>query len=111
MKIYAGILMLLPGFAAAQDWEPLFDDVAIIEALSGRVVIYDEYTRQYFGPSGATQFITERSSDGRWAARGGQYCSTWPPSDTWTCYDFAVSGDQVRFTSADRSQSIGTFAE
>lgn len=111
MKLSVVIFALLPGIAAADGWQRLLDDTAITEALAGQVVVYDAYTRQYFGPNGATQYFTERASDGRWAARAGQYCSVWPPSDTWACYDLEINGNQVRFTSADRSQSVGAFAE
>ena len=100
---------LAPTLVFAQDWTPLRDDAAIQEALEDRTVRYDTLTFQMFGAEGDTQFITERASEGRWAARGGKYCSVWPPSEVWTCYDFAVSGNLVRFIGSDRSVSIGTY--
>ena len=109
MKNALAILALLPTPLWAQDWTQLSDDAAITAALSDRVIIFDAYTRQTFGAAGDTQFVTERLSNGRWAARGGQYCSTWPPSDIWDCYDFQVNGDRVRFISSDRSVSEGEF--
>lgn len=105
------LFSLVPVLAAAEDWVPLMVDEEIEAALSDRILRYDALTFQRFGAEGDTQFITERASDGRWAARGGQYCSVWPPSDVWTCYDFQVSGDQARFISSDRSISVGTFEE
>ncbi len=102
---------LLPTLAIAEEWTPLFEDAAIQEALADRMVRYDALTYQIFGAAGDTQYITERASEGRWAARGGQYCSVWPPSDVWTCYDFAVSGNSVRFIGSDRSVSVGTYEE
>ncbi len=104
-------LMMIPSGAIAENWIRMSNDAAVTHALSGRTVVYDAYTFQYFGPSGSTDYITERASTGRWAARAGQYCSTWPPSDTWTCYDLYVDGDRVRFVGADRSESIGTYKE
>jgi len=102
-------LLALTVPAMADVWEPVFDDGAIFTALAGRTLVYDPYTFQWFGPEGDTQFVTERASDGRWAARGGQYCSQWPPSDTWACYDVQLSGQLVKFIGADRSESVGTY--
>lgn len=100
--------LLMPVSAMAQDWVHLTDDAAITGALAGQAVTYDAYTRQAFGADGDTQYITDRFAEGRWAARGGQYCSTWPPADTWACYDFYVAGDMVRFVGSDRIASVGT---
>ena len=58
MKLSVVIFALLPGIAAADGWQRLLDDAAITEALAGQVVVYDAYTRQYFGPNGATQYFT-----------------------------------------------------
>ncbi len=109
MKTITVLMSLLPSVLWAQEWVQLSDDAAITEALAGQVIVYDAYSLQHFGAEGDTQFVTERMSDGRWAARGGQYCSTWPPSDTWDCYDFQVNGDRVRFISSDRSVSEGAY--
>ncbi len=110
MRMIALVLMCLPGVAAAQEWVRQ-DDAGIMDALGGKTLRYDAYTIQHFGKAGDTQYITERAADGRWAARGGQYCSVWPPSDTWACYDVYLSGQQVRFVGSDRSESTGTYQE
>ncbi len=106
---FVAVIAMLAGPAAAQDWIPVFDDAQITSTLAGRVVIYDAYTSQNFGANGDTRYITERVSDGRWTARGGQYCSQWPPSDRWDCYDIQLRGDQIKFVAADRAESVGTF--
>ena len=36
-------------------------------------------------------------SHGRWAVRGDQYCSVWPPSDRWECYDVTIDGENITF--------------
>lgn len=104
-------LVLVPSVVLADGWKPLSDDAAIQEALADRTVRYDALTFQIFGANGDTQYITERASSGRWAARGGQYCSVWPPSDIWTCYDFEVNGNAVRFIGSDNTVSVGTYEE
>ena len=109
LRVFAIFMLILPSFAGAEEWVRLLQDEEIRAALSDRSVQYDPLTFQYFGSDGRTTFITERASDGRWAARGGQYCSVWPPSDLWACYDFQVNGDKVRFISSDRSVSEGVY--
>lgn len=110
MRIFALVLMCLPGVASAQDWVRQ-DNAGIVAALNDRTVRYDAHTIQHFGASGDTQYITERAADGRWAARGDQYCSVWPPSDTWACFDLYLDGSQVQFIGSDRSVSTGTLLE
>lgn len=72
-------------------------------ALSGKTVagVRDGvHWRQYFDANGVTTFIQKggRSSYGEWEIRDGRYCSVWPPSSIWTCYDTRVeSDDQVTF--------------
>ncbi len=111
MRVIVSVFVLLAGQALAQDWQPLRGDTAIIDALADRTVEYDAHTFQRFGAAGDTQFVTERLSEGRWAVRGGQYCSVWPPSDIWACYDVQVSNDEVRFIGSDRSISQGQYRD
>jgi len=101
-------MMCWPGLVAA--WQPL-DGAEITAALTDRSLAYDQYTLQHFHKNGATDYITERFSSGRWSVRGDQYCSTWPPSETWTCYDVDAQGDSIRFTGADGIASVGTYTE
>lgn len=101
-------LALLPSGAAA--WERLDTDT-ITEVLNDTTVQYDAHTVQHFRSDGSTDYITERYSAGRWAARENRYCSVWPPSDLWTCYDVDVRGAQIRFISDDGSISEGTLQE
>ncbi len=102
------VMIVCAGPATA--WEAL-TGAQIEVALSGQTLVYDAHTLQHFRADGQTDYITERASTGRWAARGDQYCSTWPPSDTWTCYDVEAEGDAIRFISPDGSMSEGRFRE
>lgn len=105
-KTLIAVAITVAGAAAAQDWV-LQDDAGITAALGDKTVVYDAYTLQTFDAAGTTQFVTERAADGRWTARRGQYCSTWPPSAGWDCYDVYLSGNQVRFVGKDKSESVG----
>ena len=110
--LWLALLVLAPDSALAEEWTRL-DDTGIAAALNDRTLRYDASTIQSFSPSGATRYVTDRVSNGRWAARGGQYCSVWPPSDTWACYDVELSDDgaEVRFIASDESISQGHYIE
>ncbi len=45
--------------------------------------------RQYFHKDGETPYVDARGEKtyGKWKVRGGKYCSVWPPSEHWVCYD------------------------
>lgn len=94
------ISLLLPMSAAATDWTQLKGD-AIRAALSDRNVAYtsDDKTFQTFHNDGRTTFVEGRPSVGNWRATATQYCSQWPPSDSWTCYDLLINeaGSRIRF--------------
>ena len=42
---------------------------------------------QTFYKDRRTFYQDERPSWGLWEVRGDQYCSNWPPSPSWVCYD------------------------
>jgi hypothetical protein len=45
--------------------------------------------------------------------QGDLYCSVWPPSDRWDCYDIARSarGLDIRFTGDDGSVTVGRYVD
>ncbi len=69
--------------------------------LSDQIVVGVEESaniEQIFQKGGATLYIENGSqSQGRWRVAGDQYCSQWPPSDHWSCYDVLRDGDLVVF--------------
>jgi len=102
-------LALMPNLAAAE-FQAL-TGAQIEAALSGRALVYDDGSTQDFRPSGRTLYNAGRPSWGYWAARGDTYCSQWPPSDGWTCYDMARQGDVLRFIAQDGSFTDGTYSD
>ena len=58
-----------------------------ITAILTGAEVNGEGTRQEFHESGRTLYHDGRASWGYWRVEGDQYCSQWPPSDAWTCYD------------------------
>jgi len=88
-------------------WQPMTGP-QITAALTGATLQYASAT-QDFRASGRTQYVSGRPSWGYWQVRGDQYCSMWPPSDLWACYDMARRGDMLRFIGATGDTTDGTF--
>ncbi len=89
-----------PAFGeGAEDWQRL-DGPGVTQSLQDVELKYD-VARQIFYKSGRTLYDSGRPSWGYWAVRGDQYCSQWPPSNGWDCYDLErhVGGDRFRFIS------------
>ena len=101
-----------PTTATAEDWQPL-DAPAITLALTARTLAYKDGATQQFNADGSTIYTTDRDSIGAWRVEGPQYCSQWPPSDRWSCYDMTVSesGLDLRFTASDGSESVGRYVD
>ncbi len=88
------VLACLAGPLSAEGWQRLDD--AGIAALAGLTLRYDTGW-QRFHASGRTLYNAGQDSWGSWAARGGRYCSQWPPADGWACYDVERQGNRIRF--------------
>lgn len=76
----------------------------ITSALSGKTVEGEHEGStwtQEFMVSGETIYVTNgRKDPGSWQVRGDQYCSLWPPSDSWDCYTITRDGDMINFVPA-----------
>ncbi len=103
-------LCLACGVVQAEDqWTPL-TGAEIIQSLNDRRVMYD-HAWQEFRASGRSLYNAGSDSWGYWSVRGAQYCSMWPPSDVWTCYDMARSGDKLFFIDASGGITEGRYAD
>ena len=112
MRQFARIFLFWAGVsqpALADGFTPL-SGAEITEALSDQTLLYGD-ARQVFYTSGRTLYETARPSWGRWRVTGDQYCSQWPPSNRWSCYDMARDGDTLRFIGADGATSDGVYEE
>lgn len=96
MGRFGVLLAIIAGPLAA---EPLTGE-GIAEVLTGKVVTYESGAWQDFRASGRTLYNAGRDSWGYWAVRAGQYCSKWPPSDLWACYDMEEADDVLRWIGA-----------
>jgi len=91
-------LLALAAPAAADDWSAMSgSDIAA--ALNGVTLEYSNAIQSFFA-DGSTEYVAGRPSLGRWEVRGDQYCSVWPPSDHWACYDMMQKPGQLRFIGA-----------
>ncbi|WP_299076195.1 hypothetical protein [uncultured Ruegeria sp.] len=108
MRRFALILAIWPGFLAAEEFRKLSGD-EILAALSGHKLTYGEGIWQTFDDTMLTQYYSGRPSSGRWAVREDRYCSLWPPSDLWACYDVQKSGDTIRFVDDAGATTDGTY--
>lgn len=104
-------LVAWPGLAGSAELWPMTGP-QIEQALTGRTLRYYDGARQEFLASGRTRYVKgEQESWGDWAVRGDRYCSRWPPSDLWACYDMKRLIDEFRFKADDGSESFGTYAD
>ncbi|WP_342075364.1 hypothetical protein [Yoonia sp. SS1-5] len=106
---FAMMAVLMPAMAGAVDWQ-WADGPAISAALRDQSLIYDNATQSFFA-SGRTVYDAGEASWGYWAVRGDQYCSQWPPSDGWDCYDVMVKPGKIRFIGVDGSMTDGMVIE
>ena len=64
--------------------------------------------RQIFQKSGVTYYsVGSAQSQGLWEVRGDQYCSQWPPNESWACYGMTRDGTTFHFISAAGQRSSG----
>ncbi len=106
------ILSLLSLPALADDWQPLTGD-QIKTALSARVLTYPGGQTQNFYADGRTLYESDRPQWGQWRVDGDRYCSLWPPSDRWDCYDVAreAKGLDIRFVAPGGSITEGRYVD
>ena len=106
--ICAAVTVGLPTFAD-EAWVPMTGaDIRV--ALTGRAVTYAS-AWQAFQVSGRTVYNAASDSWGYWRIEGDQYCSQWPPSDLWACYDMARRGERLRFIGASGDATDATYRE
>jgi hypothetical protein len=56
---------------------------------------------QIFQASGLTLYIVDgQQSQGTWKVEGDKYCSQWPPSQIWACYDVTRENEIITFISS-----------
>ena len=97
------ILILLCTAAEAEERKLTGDEIATL--LADRTVVGTDkggkQWKQIFQKGGLTIYSQgDANSNGFWRVKGDQYCSQWPPNDSWACYDMTGEGDHATFVSS-----------
>ena len=79
-------------------------------ALIGRMLSYGN-SWQAFRASGRTLYSTGADSWGYWRVQNDAYCSQWPPSDLWACYNMDRQGDTLRFVGESDDVTEATYRD
>ncbi len=95
------LALVLAASATADEAATKLTAAEIETLLSGRTALGEHRgtaTRQYFDPSGWTDYLAEgaRPDRGSWRvdAERDQYCSQWGPFGGWSCYDVTSDGER-----------------
>ncbi|MCX7888167.1 MAG: hypothetical protein N2422_00365 [Rhodobacteraceae bacterium] len=86
----------------------------IADALVARTIAFDNGATQEFRADGTTTYDSGSGpSAGKWRASDDEYCSIWPPSEDWVCFDVERSADglDLRFTSTGGGFSVGRYID
>jgi hypothetical protein len=106
MRVVFAIVAFLAACAPAAAFEKkldaatlrdLFRDIRLTSTETGRVV---EQVIQSSGATFTVDIETSAQSQGFWRLEGDKYCSQWPPSQHWTCYDVFGNDDGIVFVSS-----------
>ena len=109
IALLAATVLCIIGFPAFADWQAVKGD-GLGAVLGGQRVVYVSGAWQTFATGGRTLYNAGQDQWGRWVVRGDQYCSLWPPSDQWSCYDVEIDGRNLRFTGGSGDVTLGRFA-
>lgn len=92
---------------AAADWQMLAGP-EIATALSGQKMSYGQ-AWQRFDADGRTVYNDGSDTVGKWRVSGDFYCSQWPPTPGWTCYQVKrdASDGALQFISESGGKTIG----
>lgn len=110
---YVFIFVCLMGAAWAEEpWIEL-DNQGIQEALGGKSLRYETATQKFYADGRTAYHDQNGPSWGKWQPRGDKYCSLWPPSGAWTCYDVELNGETqvIRFVDASGGVIDGTYID
>jgi hypothetical protein len=101
MKILPLLMMLFVG--AAHATEVKISGAVVAQLLQDVELTANDGSKniaQIFQKSGVTLYIVNgQQSQGFWRVEGDKYCSQWPPSEHWDCFDMTRNGNLIAFIS------------
>jgi len=92
-------------------WSEVASD-AIKDLLGDKFVVYTDKSWNQFFMNGRVVYVDSGTkSRGRWAVRGGRYCSKY--GNTWDCYSLQTrrNDQEIRFINDDGRVWVGQFFE
>ncbi len=112
-KIFiAAFLATLSVTQAALAEEIKLDADAILSHLNDKTYqqikpVTQHIIKQTFEVQGVTNFfVNDQVQRGLWRIENEQYCSNWPPTDHWDCYDLLKDGTTLIFLSAQGARYV-----
>ena len=105
----AGLLAQSP--AVAEEKHLIGADVRALLAGHGVAGVDDggPWTQDFAADGGTVHKQGTGQSTGIWDVRGDQYCSRWPPGETWTCFDMARDGEAIVFIAKSGKRYVANF--
>ena len=108
-----GVLFSVIGFSSlcsdAQADAVKLTGPQITQTLQGKEIFgigSSKTSRQVFKTDGSTVYwVGENQQAGNWKVVDDQYCSVWPPSENWVCYDVLGDNRLILFKAPDGSSS------
>jgi outer membrane protease len=71
-----------------------------IKSVLDNTILSAKDTEQIFQSSGVTFYsVGGNQSQGNWKVADDQFCSQWPPNESWACYDVLRDGQTITFVS------------
>lgn len=112
LVLVLGLIAAAGAVFAEEAWRKLGAD-ELNKALAARTVAYENGASQTFDIAGSTGYDSGTFSAGKWKIDGNRYCSVWPPSEKWACYDVELSADGLglKFIADDGSETIGQYVD
>jgi hypothetical protein len=107
-RLLTASIVLLNG-SAGMAAEAKLSGAEILSLLSDQTLAGAEAgskIEQIFQKGGLTLYTDNGAqSQGEWKVEEDQYCSVWPPSTFWACYDVLRDGARVTFVSRGGKQT------
>ena len=112
LVLVLGLIAAAGAVFAEEAWRKLGAD-ELNKVLAARTVAYENGASQTFDIAGSTGYDSGTFSAGKWKIDGNRYCSVWPPSEKWACYDVEMSADGLglKFIADDGSETIGRYVD
>ena len=93
LGLFAFFVLSLTSVKAGEKLKSAQIEAVLNDSTAWYIPLGPTSARQYFHKNGETPYVDAGGGKtyGEWTVRGDQYCSIWPPSDHWSCFDLEES--------------------